>query len=199
VTRTATVPLEGNAYAVVADADLHSPRQVTRRILSARRDLGGRKRPGLRRAGRCPPACQLGLDTTGNGHAIVPVGDPGTAANTVTYVPGLGSKLAGRAQARPWQPAALPERPRLPCRQMLSGMRRPLGDGVKIACQFRLSSARQREHARTVEKWRDVYAQASVADKAIAAGQENAGGSSSCTSTSAHTCAKSSPVKGGGH
>lgn len=39
----------------------------------------------------------LGFDTNGNGHAIVAVGNPDTAANTVTYVPGLGSHLAGSA------------------------------------------------------------------------------------------------------
>lgn len=36
----------------------------------------------------------LGFDTNGNGHAIVAVGNPDTAVNTVTYVPGLTSKLA---------------------------------------------------------------------------------------------------------
>lgn len=37
----------------------------------------------------------LGFDTSGNGHASVAVGNPDTATNTVTYVPGLGSKTAG--------------------------------------------------------------------------------------------------------
>jgi len=37
----------------------------------------------------------LGFDTNGNGHAIVAVGNPDTATNTVTYVPGLGSKTTG--------------------------------------------------------------------------------------------------------
>ncbi len=37
----------------------------------------------------------LGFDTNDNGHAIVSFGDPGAANNTVTYVPGLGSKLTG--------------------------------------------------------------------------------------------------------
>ncbi len=45
--------------------------------------------------GGVPRAYLLGLDTTGNGHAIVSFGDPGTADNTVTYVPGLGSKITG--------------------------------------------------------------------------------------------------------
>ncbi len=42
-----------------------------------------------------PTAFLLGFDTNGNGHAIVSFGNPDTAHNTVTYVPGLGSKLAG--------------------------------------------------------------------------------------------------------
>jgi Alpha/beta hydrolase len=37
----------------------------------------------------------LGFNTDGNGHAIVAVGNPDTADNTVTYVPGLGSTLTG--------------------------------------------------------------------------------------------------------
>ncbi len=37
----------------------------------------------------------LGFSTSGNGRAIVAVGNPDTAANTVTYVPGVGSKLTG--------------------------------------------------------------------------------------------------------
>jgi hypothetical protein len=47
----------------------------------------------------------LGFNTDGNGHAIVAVGNPDTAVNTVTYVPGLGSTLSsasgdiGRATA----------------------------------------------------------------------------------------------------
>lgn len=39
----------------------------------------------------------LGFNTNGNGHAIVAVGNPDTADNTVTYVPGLGSTLSGSA------------------------------------------------------------------------------------------------------
>jgi Alpha/beta hydrolase len=35
----------------------------------------------------------LGFNTDGNGHAIVAVGNPDTAVNTVTYVPGVGSTL----------------------------------------------------------------------------------------------------------
>ena len=45
--------------------------------------------------GGVPRAYLLGFDTHGNGHTIVSFGDPGTADNTVTYVPGLGSKLTG--------------------------------------------------------------------------------------------------------
>ena len=37
----------------------------------------------------------LGFSTSGNGRAIVAVGNPDTASNTVTYVPGVGSKLTG--------------------------------------------------------------------------------------------------------
>lgn len=37
----------------------------------------------------------LGFDLNGNGHAIVAFGNPGTAQNVVTYVPGVGARLAG--------------------------------------------------------------------------------------------------------
>ena len=53
----------------------------------------------------------LGFSTSGNGRAIIAVGNPDTAANTVTYVPGVGSKLTmasgdvHRATAL-WQEAA---------------------------------------------------------------------------------------------
>ncbi len=42
-----------------------------------------------------PDSYLLGFDTIGNGRSIVSFGDPDTANDTVTYVPGLGSKLAG--------------------------------------------------------------------------------------------------------
>ncbi|MEV8566816.1 alpha/beta hydrolase [Streptomyces sp. NPDC051322] len=42
-----------------------------------------------------PHAYLLGFDTHKLGHAIVSFGDPDTADDMVTYVPGLGSKLAG--------------------------------------------------------------------------------------------------------
>ena len=45
--------------------------------------------------GGVPRGYLLGFDTKGNGRAVVSFGDPGTANNTVTYVPGLGSNLAG--------------------------------------------------------------------------------------------------------
>ncbi|MFJ3692617.1 alpha/beta hydrolase [Streptomyces sp. NPDC090052] len=45
--------------------------------------------------GGFPHAYLLGFDTHKLGHAIVSFGDPDTADDTVTYVPGLGSKLAG--------------------------------------------------------------------------------------------------------
>lgn len=35
----------------------------------------------------------LGFDTNGHGHAIVAIGDPDTATNTVTNVPGLGASI----------------------------------------------------------------------------------------------------------
>ncbi|MCE7010011.1 alpha/beta hydrolase family protein [Kibdelosporangium philippinense] len=41
------------------------------------------------------PAFLLGIDTNGNGRAIVAMGNPDTAANVCTYVPGTGAKLAG--------------------------------------------------------------------------------------------------------
>ncbi|MBO0806125.1 MAG: hypothetical protein J2P25_24015 [Nocardiopsaceae bacterium] len=54
----------------------------------------------------------LGFNTTGNGHGIVAVGNPDTATNTVTYVPGLGSKLSGsvgdiQRATRLWQTASV--------------------------------------------------------------------------------------------
>jgi Alpha/beta hydrolase len=39
----------------------------------------------------------LGFNTDGIGHAIVAVGNPDTAVNTVTYVPGLGTNLTNSA------------------------------------------------------------------------------------------------------
>ncbi|MBW0106578.1 alpha/beta hydrolase [Pseudonocardia sp. KRD291] len=44
------------------------------------------------RAGE-PPALLLGFDTDGPGHAIVAAGDPDTAENVVTYVPGTTARL----------------------------------------------------------------------------------------------------------
>jgi len=44
-----------------------------------------------------PPVYLLGLDTNELGHAIVAFGNPDTARNVVTYVPGLGSQLSGAA------------------------------------------------------------------------------------------------------
>jgi hypothetical protein len=40
-----------------------------------------------------PLAYLLGFDTRGNGHAIVAMGDPDTAANVATYVPGTHARL----------------------------------------------------------------------------------------------------------
>ncbi|WP_141658664.1 alpha/beta hydrolase [Carbonactinospora thermoautotrophica] len=40
-----------------------------------------------------PPAYLLGFDTEGRGHAIVAVGNPDTADNVVTYVPGTNGRL----------------------------------------------------------------------------------------------------------
>jgi hypothetical protein len=37
----------------------------------------------------------VGLDTQGRGHAIVAVGNPDTAGNVATYLPGVGNSLAG--------------------------------------------------------------------------------------------------------
>lgn len=51
-------------------------------------------RPGTGRHG-LPPAYLLGVDTTDLGHVIVAFGNPDTARNVVTYVPGLGTTLAG--------------------------------------------------------------------------------------------------------
>ena len=42
-----------------------------------------------------PDSYLLGFDTNGNGHAIVSFGNPDTADNVVSYVPGLGSKITG--------------------------------------------------------------------------------------------------------
>jgi hypothetical protein len=46
-----------------------------------------RSAPGRR------PAYLLGFDANSEGHAIVAVGNPDTAANNVTYVPGTGTRL----------------------------------------------------------------------------------------------------------
>ncbi|MGH3767323.1 MAG: alpha/beta hydrolase [Pseudonocardiaceae bacterium] len=40
-----------------------------------------------------PQAFLLGLDTQGNGHAIIAINDPDTADNVITYVPGTGARL----------------------------------------------------------------------------------------------------------
>jgi pimeloyl-ACP methyl ester carboxylesterase len=40
-----------------------------------------------------PPAYLLGFDTAGNGRAIVAIGNPDTAQNIATYVPGTGATL----------------------------------------------------------------------------------------------------------
>lgn len=66
---------------------------------------------GLGGSNGYPHAYLLGFDTNGNGHAIVSFGNPDTAASTVTYVPGVGSKLAGAAgdsgrAAALWQQAS---------------------------------------------------------------------------------------------
>ena len=47
--------------------------------------------------GVLPPVYLLGFDATELGHAIVSIGDPGTARNVVTYVPGLGSGFPSTA------------------------------------------------------------------------------------------------------
>ena len=44
-----------------------------------------------------PPVYLLGFDATNLGHAIVSIGDPGTARDVVTYVPGLGSGFPSTA------------------------------------------------------------------------------------------------------
>jgi pimeloyl-ACP methyl ester carboxylesterase len=41
------------------------------------------------------PALLLGFDSSGNGRAIVAMGNPDTAANVATYVPGTGASLGG--------------------------------------------------------------------------------------------------------
>jgi hypothetical protein len=42
-----------------------------------------------------PPLLLLGLQNTGNGRAIISSGNPDTAANVATYVPGVGTNLTG--------------------------------------------------------------------------------------------------------
>ena len=59
-----------------------------------------------------PPAFLIALDTSGDGTAVVAAGNPDTAANVATYVPGTGSELAkiggdlGRSD-KMWQSAAM--------------------------------------------------------------------------------------------
>jgi hypothetical protein len=47
--------------------------------------------------GALPPVYLLGFDANNLGHAIVSIGDPDTANNVVTYVPGLGSGFPSTA------------------------------------------------------------------------------------------------------
>jgi Alpha/beta hydrolase len=44
-----------------------------------------------------PAVYLLGIDAVGRGHAVVSFGNPDTARNVVTYVPGLGARLSGVA------------------------------------------------------------------------------------------------------
>ncbi|WP_020662201.1 alpha/beta hydrolase [Amycolatopsis benzoatilytica] len=59
-----------------------------------------------------PPAFLVALDTSGDGTAVVAAGNPDTAANVATYVPGTGSDLAkiggdlGRSD-KMWQSATM--------------------------------------------------------------------------------------------
>jgi uncharacterized protein YukE len=63
------------------------------------------------------PAFLLGIDTAVNGRAIVAIGNPDTAANICTYVPGTGAKLAevgreiGRADQMVESTAAVSRQP----------------------------------------------------------------------------------------
>ncbi|MFD1045863.1 alpha/beta hydrolase, partial [Kibdelosporangium lantanae] len=57
------------------------------------------KQNGLRaiesRLTREPPAFVLGVDVNGNGRAIIASGNPDTAVNVATFVPGTGANLGG--------------------------------------------------------------------------------------------------------
>jgi len=64
---------------------------LLRGLMAVRSGIGW---PGTSQHG-LPPAYLLGVDTTDLGHVIVAFGNPDTARNVVTYVPGLGTTLAG--------------------------------------------------------------------------------------------------------
>jgi hypothetical protein len=67
-------------------ADPHGRHAEALRAIQARLDAAGP-----------PRAYLLGLSADGQGRAVVALGDPDTADNVVTYVPGLGGDLDGTA------------------------------------------------------------------------------------------------------
>jgi hypothetical protein len=70
-------------------------RAVLVRLLATPRTAGRADLLKLRDAISIPGAYLLGVDATGQGRAIVAYGDPDSAGNVVTYIPGMGSGLPG--------------------------------------------------------------------------------------------------------
>ncbi|MGW1891686.1 alpha/beta hydrolase [Streptomyces sp. NPDC002004] len=65
--------------------------------IQARIDASGV--PGKNGRAPLPPVYLLGLDTRGDGHAIIANGNPDTAHNTAVYVPGTGARLSDARNA----------------------------------------------------------------------------------------------------
>ncbi|WET81758.1 alpha/beta hydrolase [Amycolatopsis sp. QT-25] len=89
--------LVGNLDGIPAvDRDAANRAVLAREIARLRGDpkLQGLEAIERRLARSEPQAFLLGLDTSGDGKAIVSAGNPDTAANVATYVPGTGSELA---------------------------------------------------------------------------------------------------------
>ncbi|MEV7868181.1 alpha/beta hydrolase [Streptomyces sp. NPDC088124] len=105
VLRTTTADLELERAALVSQKDRmghydrYGYQKATRRIKAIDEDLKGLRsvQDHLDTAGQkdLPELYLLGVDTEKEGHAIVSVGNPDTADNITTYVPGMNTDLEG--------------------------------------------------------------------------------------------------------
>lgn len=103
VLRTTTADLELERATLMSQKDSLSQYDRTRRLTASRRlkeideDLKGLRsvQSHLDTAGQkdLPELYLLGLDTEKEGHAIVSVGNPDTADNVTTYIPGMNTNL----------------------------------------------------------------------------------------------------------